>query len=117
MFTDRERITRLEQDVAELRAGVKAASALIVLSVQAALDQMVDERLIPSTTRTEIFKRIRKETGFIQAASEEVARSARGAIPVRFDGVNHQNAPKPAAEERVRKEQLQLRSEKPGNDQ
>lgn len=94
MFTDQQRIKRLEDDVAELHSGIRAVSALSVLAIQSVLDQMVDERLLAPTTRAEIFKRITGEAGLLSAVSELVSRSARAAIPAHIETLKHPTFPR-----------------------
>lgn len=81
MLTDRERIAKLEADLLELRAAIGVAGALPVVVMQSALDQMVDERLLPASTRTEIFGRVRTELAAVGVGSAELARGARAAMP------------------------------------
>lgn len=72
---------KLEERVEALEGAMKLAGAFVVDAMKAALDQMVDERLLPAKTRTEIWGRIRKEISPIGLGSKELAAGARGAIP------------------------------------
>lgn len=122
MLTDRERIVRLEDIVVELRAALPIAGAFTVTAVQAILDQMVDEQLLPAATRTEIFGRLRRELSAIRIGSEDIERGARNAIPyyrtrVEADEAKQRSSQWRKDEARIRKEMLQLPIAKPESDQ
>lgn len=81
MLTPTERITKLEEEVGELRAMFYIAGALPIFAVQSVVDQMVDEQILPAATRTEIFGRIRSGLSTIKAGSTELAMGASRALP------------------------------------
>lgn len=81
MLTANERISDLEAQVVDLRAALRVAGALPVTLLQAALDQMVDERLLPAETRTEIWGRIREELKAFSIGNAELASGASAAVP------------------------------------
>ena len=122
MQTDRQRIDNLEADLAELRRALAVAGAFTINVVQAALDQMVDERLLPSKTRTEIFGRIRKEISDTRAVNEHIANGARAAMPhYRTEeeraAIKHRAVQLQRSDEALRREILRPRERKPDSDQ
>ena len=81
MQTVNERIAKLEEQALEFRAKFRVAGAFSIFVLQAALDQMVDEQILPAATRTEIWGRIRKEISTFQVGSVEIADGAAAAVP------------------------------------
>lgn len=96
MKTTTERLHDLETEVKNLRFALQAVGAATILPLQQALEQMVDEGQLPATTRAEIWRRIRTETGAISAMSDDLYRAILSSLPY---------YPKPA-QQRSRKEIL-----------
>lgn len=81
MLTTNERLARLEEEILELRGKLRIAGSFPVALVQAVLDQMVDEQLLPAATRAEIWGRVRQDAQTFRIACVEIADGAAHAIP------------------------------------
>ena len=115
MLTDRQRLDNLEADLVALKAELRIAGALTINVMVNALDQMVDEKLLPSATRTEILGRIRSDLRTMRVGSADVVKGADAAMPfyrtkVEADALKHQESQFRANEEELRRVRLSLRT-------
>ena len=115
MKTDRERLDALEYEVREMRQAIRVAGGASVALLVAAIDQLVDERLLPAATRSEIWGRVRKDISAIRIGSRDLADGMDQAIPS-YRTVEDR-AVMAERQKRVQKEILALRTGKPSKGQ
>lgn len=70
----------LEQDVADLRKFAEVAARLQVSFLRCLVDKLVDERVISSDMRTQVWNDFEREAAEHSASSEQIARIMGDAI-------------------------------------
>ncbi len=104
-------LSRQSGELTQLKTDMGALGAAMIFPLAEALEQMVDEGLIPAKTRNEIWGRVRKEVRTANLVSERVSWGMSSAIPHYPTQEDLQD--RAARERRMRKEILSLR---PGKD-
>lgn len=110
MRTPNERIADLEEALQSLQFQLPALAAAPISSLAVVLNQLVDERKLPASTREQIWLAMEREVAEMFATAPKLLSAARAAIPNRH---TRQFTPQVRAEHRemerrVRKEILRI---------
>lgn len=103
MRTVTERLDALEERAKKAEKAIQGVGVFGVTLLQETLNQLVDERRISATTRSEIWRRMRTAIEYVSAFSPELVDAANAASPRDIRRVITGSAPR----------QNQTRSRKP----